>query len=266
MHVLADRLRFHQCLLNLLSNAVKFNREHGSVRVSCERRGVRVRVLVEDTGPGISEHDLAKLFTPFERLDANERNIDGSGIGLALSKRLIESQDGQIGVESRLGEGSTFWIDLPFAEPSPVGGALARGSVVAPGETAASPVATVLYVEDNVSNLTLVESIFKRYPHVRLIAAMQGVLGLEMASQHRPDLILMDLQLPDINGDEVLRRLQANPETRQIPVVMLSADATLPQVERLLAVGARAYLTKPLDVRKFLSVTEEVLGLANQAV
>ena len=255
-YLLADKLRFHQSLLNLLANAVKFNRDGGSVRVSVEPHGERVRVLVSDTGPGIGEEDLPKLFTPFERLDANERNIDGSGIGLALCKRLVESQGGEIGVRSRLGKGSVFWLDLPAAA-APAAPAAAAPREVVPEERpagAADRRTVVLYIEDNVSNFTLVETLFKRYPQVELIASMQGALGVEMARRHWPALILLDLQLPDIRGDEVLRRLQADPITRGIPVVMLSADATPPQIERLLAAGARAYLTKPLDLRKFLSV------------
>ncbi len=263
--VLADKLRFHQSLLNLLANAVKFNREGGAVRVSCERHGERVRVLVSDTGPGISEEDLPKLFTPFERLNANERNIDGSGIGLALSKRLIESQGGQIGVRSRVDEGSAFWIDLPAAEAPPVSAAVREHDVAGaqPAGAVAAKQITVLYIEDNVSNFTLVETLFKRYPQVQLIVAMQGVLGVEMARQHWPALILLDLQLPDIRGDEVLRRLRADPVTRGIPVVMLSADATPPQIERLLAAGAGAYLTKPLDLKKFLSVVGGYLNFVD---
>ena len=262
LYVLADKLRFHQALFNLLSNAVKFNRVNGTVRVSCERRLERVRVLVSDTGEGISEAGVAKLFVPFERLDANERNIDGSGIGLALSKRLIECQDGQIGVHSRQGEGSTFWIELPLTE-APAAAAAVTGADSAAGQEAAPApkVSTMLYIEDNLSNFALVELIFKRYPQVRLIAAMQGVLGVEMAQRHQPDLILLDLQLPDILGDEVLRRLQADPVTREISVVILSADAMPQQVERLRAAGVREYLTKPLDVRKLLSVAEDILGI-----
>ncbi len=260
LHVLADKLRYHQALLNLLSNAVKFNRDAGSVRVSCERRGAQVRIMVTDTGYGVSAADLTKLFSPFERLDANERNIDGTGIGLALSKRLIESQGGQIGVESTVGVGSTFWIQLPYTE-GPGTGNTAVPATASPDLTAANPKrSTVLYIEDDLSNYTLVESIFERYPQVHLIVAMQGVLGLEMARQHRPDLILLDLHLPDITGDEVLRRLHADAQLRDTPVVMISANATPPQVDRLLTAGVREYLIKPLDVRKFVSVVDHVLG------
>jgi CheY-like chemotaxis protein len=261
LHVQADKLRFHQSLLNLVANAVKFNKDCGDVTLGIERRDDQVRVLISDTGPGIAAEDLPKLFSPFERLDANERNIDGTGIGLALTKRLIESQGGQVGVESHVGQGSTFWIELPLAE-NPEG---YLQSLPAPAELPDPPReqkparSTVLYIEDNVSNYTLVESIFKQYPHVRLIAAMQGKLGLEMARRHLPEFILLDLQLPDIKGDEVLRRLQADPATQDIPVIMLSADATKSQTERLLALGVREYLTKPLDVRRFLNVVNGLL-------
>jgi PAS domain S-box-containing protein len=261
LHVHADKLRFHQSLLNLLANAVKFNKDGGDVTVTIVRRDDQVRILIGDTGPGIATRHLPKLFSPFERLDANERNIDGTGIGLALTKRLIESQGGQVGVESHVGEGSTFWIELPLAERTHED-TLSLAALVSPNPQREQKVArsTVLYIEDNVSNYTLVESIFKQYPHVRLIAAMQGKLGLEMARRHLPQFILLDLQLPDIKGDEVLRRLQADPATREIPVIMLSADATKSQIERLLALGVREYLTKPLDVRRFLSVVGGLLA------
>ena len=258
-HVMADRQRLKQVLLNLLSNAVKYNREGGLVRLSCGPAGNRVRIEVSDTGPGIPEAGLEKLFVPFERLGAEASGVEGSGIGLSICQRLVGLMKGTIGVQSTLGQGSTFWVELPQAE-DPVA-SFERGEAARPIMEAATPKAprTVLYIEDNLSNLKLIERILARRPQIHLLAAMQGRRGLEMAHAERPDLILLDLHLPDMAGDEVLLHLRAEAETRDIPIVMLSADATPNQIERLREAGAREYLTKPLDVRRFMRVVEEVL-------
>ena len=259
----ADRQRLKQVLLNLLSNAVKYNREGGTVSLSCgpgEAGGDSVRFEVSDTGAGIAPEDFGKLFVPFERLDADKSGVEGSGIGLSICRRLVELMGGSIGVRSVQGQGSTFWVEMPHAE-DPVQ-AFERGepdTSLTMAEAAPRAARTVLYIEDNLSNLTLIERIFARRPKVKLLAVMQGRLGLEMAREQRPDMILLDLHLPDIPGDEVLRHLRAEPETRDIPIVMLSADATPNQIERLRAAGASEYLTKPLDVQRFLQVVEETL-------
>ena len=220
-----------------------------------------LRLEITDTGPGITAENLEKLFTPFERLGAENSGIEGTGIGLALSQRLMELMGGDIGVESVAGLGSTFWIELPLAEGSSV-------TCHVPGDDPhvtldtrhLTPIATVLYIEDNLSNLRLVEGILLRQPHIKLLAAMQGGLGLELAREHQPALILLDLNLPDIMGDEVLRRLRADAATQHIPVIMLSADATPRQIARLLEAGANDYLTKPLDVKRFMTVLDENLA------
>jgi len=262
LHVRADRQRLKQVLLNLLVNAVKYNRPGGSVAVSCEPVGAdRMRVSVTDTGPGIPAERADHLFTPFDRLGAEQSDIEGTGLGLALAKRLVEAMEGTIGFTTAPGAGTTFWVDLPRAE-TPAGPhveqALARvESHDGDGDGVGR---TVLYVEDNLSNLRLVEQILSRRPHVGVLAAMQGTLGLAMARDHRPDAILLDLNLPDMGGMEVLARLREHPHTRDTPVVVISADATPGQVERLLAAGAHRYLTKPFDVREFLEVLDDVLG------
>jgi len=259
-HVLADRQRLQQVLLNLLSNAVKYNRTRGAVAVSCEERpGGRLRILVMDTGHGISPDKLERLFTPFDRLGAEGTGIEGTGLGLALSKHLVEVMGGTLDVTSQVGVGSTFAVELPLtADPVDV--------LKLPG---ASPTVqaerqegrmVVLYIEDNVANLRLVEQVLSRRPQTTLLPAMQGQLGLELAREHRPDLILLDLHLPDVPGDEVLQRLLEDPRTRGIPVVILSADATPGHVERLLAAGAEAYLTKPLDVRQLLALVDQFVS------
>ncbi len=259
VHVLADRQRLKQVLLNLLSNAIKYNREWGTVTISHRMTPEgEHRVDVTDTGAGIDPAHLDHLFIPFERLGAEQTGVEGTGIGLALSKRLTELMAGQIGVESRLGEGSTFWVQLPQAE-SPIDELQrAEQGLEVPAEWGGSP-RKVLYIEDNLSNLKLIERVLTLRPAVDLLPTMQGRLGLELAREHHPDLILLDLHLPDMGGREVLDRLRLDPETAGIPVVIISADATPGQVKRLLAAGATDYLTKPLDVSQFLRVLDDNL-------
>jgi PAS domain S-box-containing protein len=252
--VLSSARRFRQVILNLLSNAVKFNREGGAVTVSWEKIGDCLRIKVADTGRGISAGNLAKLFVPFERL--GDTVSEGAGLGLSLSKDLIEAMGGRIGVESVPGQGTTFWVELPLAPARPATTALdAPPPAVAEGPRCTAP-RTLLYVEDNLSNLRLVERILDRRPEVKLISAMQGRTGLELARQHQPDLLMLDLHLPDLPGEEILRQLRADPRTAQLPIVMISADATSTKIERLRAAGASDYLTKPIDVRRFLALVD----------
>ena len=256
-HVLADRQRLKQVLLNLLSNAVKYNRVGGEVRVVTNRVGARTtRLEVTDTGIGIAADDLARAFAAFERLGAEATEVEGTGLGLALSKRLIEAMGGSIGVDSEIGRGTTFWLDLPaVAAPS--------GERAEPRRAPATPVVpvrndprSVLYIEDNPSNIKLVETIMHERPAVTLLVAQQGSIGLELAREHRPALVLLDLNLPDMTGDKVLRRLRSDPRTVDIPVVMVSADATSGQVARLRGAGAAGYLTKPFEIEQFLTVVD----------
>jgi CheY-like chemotaxis protein len=266
-HVHADRRRLAQALLNLIGNAVKFNRHGGSVTVSCEETGDdRIRILIRDTGYGIPAEQMEHLFEPFNRLGAEQTRIEGTGLGLALSKRLLEAMDGSIDVESAPGEGCTFSFELPLAlDPlERVSGDSAQQ--IAQHDWIGTP-RTVLHVEDNVANLKLIERICVLRPNLKLLTAMQGSVGLDIAVEHLPDLILLDLDLPDISGAGVLRRLQAQPSTRSVPVVIISADASPGEIRGLLALGARDYLTKPIDVKRFLEVIDQVLneGAINDA-
>jgi len=264
--VKADRQRFKQVLLNLLSNAVKYNRKGGSVALSCEQPSADVlRIKVTDTGPGIAPEKVDRLFVAFDRLGAEQAGIEGTGLGLALSKRLVEAMGGTLGVESTVGRGSTFWVDFQIAE-SPVT-RLERTSALpdAAQLDASRKARIVLYIEDNLSNLKLIQRLVAHRPELRLIPAMQGRLGLDLAREHRPHLILLDLHLPDLPGEEVLRRLRADEATRHIPVVVVSADATRGQIERLQSEGARDYLTKPIDVKRFLEVLDAVLDESRAA-
>ena len=255
-HVMADRQRLKQIILNLVSNGIKYNRPGGSVTVAGHDLGDRFGFEVIDTGLGFSEKDLESLFTPFDRLGAENSDIEGTGLGLALSKRLAEAMGGDIEVVSELGRGSTFLMGLPKAEEPVTVQRVAPSLVIA--ETHPSGNATLLYIEDNMSNLKLVESILNHRPQVELLSAMQGRLGVDLARKHAPDLILLDVNLPDIPGGEVLRTLRSDPRTAAIPVVMLSADATSGQIERFKAAGADDYLTKPIDVAQFLRIIDRI--------
>jgi signal transduction histidine kinase/ActR/RegA family two-component response regulator len=254
-HVSADRQRLKQVLLNLLSNAVKYNRNGGSVHVLTRDNGETITLEVKDSGHGIPPEKLIKLFQPFERLGADLNEIEGTGLGLVLSKGLIEAMAGQIGVTSDEA-GSTFWIELTAAE-APIETAFGDLEQMTVGERNDIPGVTILYIEDNLSNLKLIARILEQRPEIKLISAMQGSLGLELAHQHRPTLILLDLHLPDIQGDQVLAQLRSDPATIDTPVIVLSADATQGRIHRLLDEGANDYLSKPIDVHRFLALLDE---------
>jgi PAS domain S-box-containing protein len=266
VHVLADRQRFKQVLLNLLTNGVKYTPVAGSVTVSCAANGSdKLRIHVADTGPGIAKEKLVRLFTPFDRLGAEQSNVEGTGLGLALSQRLMHAMGGAIGVENSGSYGSTFWVELPRTksplEQTPPSKARDRQHQ----RRVEGKKRTLLYIEDNLSNLTLVEQILEERPNIELLTAMQGQVGLDLASQHSPDLVLLDLHLPDLPGWEVLSHLKAGETTADIPVVVISADATTRQIKRLMKAGAAAYLTKPLDVTEFFRVLDQTPVATNGA-
>ncbi len=254
--VLADRIRIKQVILNLLRNAVTYNRDDGSVTIAYHvAAGDRLRLSVTDTGPGIPAERQATLFTILDRRIGSDRKPGGLGVGLALSARLIEAMNGSISVESEVGAGSTFSIELPLAAEPAVG----SGERSEPG-TGAHAGATVVYVEDNLTNLKLVERILDVRPGTRVLAAMQGSLGLDLARQHHPDLVLLDLHLPDMPGEEVLRLLQGDPATCDIPVIVLSSALGNGTGRRFLDLGAKAYFAKPIDVAAFLAAVDGVLA------
>jgi PAS domain S-box-containing protein len=260
VQVLGDQQRLKQVLLNLLSNAIKYNRPHGTVTLTCSQEGGRVRLSVTDTGPGISPELRERLFTPFDRLDAESSGIEGTGLGLALSKGLTEAIGGTMGVDSVVGQGSTFWIELPVAEKTKALSSLSRPSLVRQAKL--FPTVTVLYIEDDVANVQLVERLLLQRPLIRLITALQGVLGVELAQQYEPSLILLDVHLPDIHGYDVLERLRGDSRTIDIPVVVLSADATTWQQRRFKNAGVDDYLSKPLDLQHLLDVIDRHLFIA----
>ena len=255
--VQADRQRLVQVLLNLLSNALKYNRPGGYVRLGAVSHGDgRWAIRVEDSGTGVPPERVRELFTPFARLGAEQGEVEGTGLGLALSQRLCEAMGGGLSLESSTEAGSVFRVEL-VEVADPVLAIEERSSV--PVTQAPHRTATLLYIEDNLANLSLVETILLSRPGWQTVPALQGQLGVELARQYLPDVVLLDLHLPDIGGDEVLRRLRADRRTASIPVIIVSADATAASLERLRAAGADAYLTKPLDVDEFLAVVERFL-------
>jgi PAS domain S-box-containing protein len=257
-HVHADRHRFTQVLLNLLSNGIKYNREAGRVTIDFEEQDEgKLRIKINDTGPGISAKDMELLFASFERLEAGKTKVEGTGLGLSVCKQLVELMGGEIGVESTVGVGSTFWVKLPIVEKSDLPPDQTEEKAHASVDRVESH--TLLYIEDNLANLTLLQRILERRWKIKFLTAMDGAQGLALAREHLPDLILLDLYLPDISGEEVLSQLRQAKETAEIPVFIISADATSGQAERLLAAGAQAYLTKPLEVPQFLQAIEKAL-------
>jgi CheY-like chemotaxis protein/anti-sigma regulatory factor (Ser/Thr protein kinase) len=258
-YVQADRQRLKQVLLNLVANAVKYNRDGGIAHIALgHTTDDRVKIVVSDNGPGLPEVKLDRLFKPFERLGIDEK-VEGTGLGLMLCKRLTEAMQGEIGVESAPGAGSRFWIELPRAESQIAHVERTSGAnIIDPGDLRRG---RILYVEDNLSNLTLMQRVLARQEQIELIPAMSGGIALDLARTHMPDLVLLDLHLPDIPGDEVLRQMRQDARLAGIPIVVLSADATPTQIERLKAAGAYAYLTKPLDLKAFNELLDEILDV-----
>lgn len=256
LHVRADRQRLKQVLLNLLSNAVKYRSDDAVVRVACrEMPEDRVRIVVEDNGPGIPQAALAMVFEPFERLNAASGAVEGTGLGLALALQLAELMGGSMGVDSEPGVGSTFWVELDL-----VAGSESREVGAAPTTAIGSPRAakTVLLVEDNESNILLVQGIMRARPEVSLLVAKSGAEAAAVLVDVRPDLVLLDNHLPDTTGGELLTSLKADPRTATLRVVVVSADATEAQIDSILAAGAWDYLTKPVDVARMLAVIDAV--------
>jgi PAS domain S-box-containing protein len=253
-HVLADRQRLKQVLLNLLTNGVKYTPTGGEVCVSYETNDSGIRIKISDTGIGIPKEKMSRVFTPFDRLGAEQSGIEGNGLGLALCQRLVRAMEGTIGVDSVSQRGSTFWVQLSAADSPLKIRSQKQNVTVDKAPSLFTEARTVLYIEDNFSNLMLVEELLKGEQNVELLTAMQGRIGLDLARKHAPDLILLDLHLPDLPGWDVLNQLQSNDATRHIPVVVVSADATRQQIDRLTAGGARGYLTKPINVTEFLGV------------
>jgi len=262
--VAADRTRLKQVLINLLSNAVKYNKAGGTVVIDCEgSTAERVRLNVRDTGAGLTPEQLTQLFQPFNRLGQERGAEQGTGIGLVMSKRLVELMGGVLGVDSSVGVGSVFWWELAAAAPPKLD--LKPAQPEAAGRAAAqagAPVRTLLYVEDNPANLKLIEQLMTRRPTIRLLTAVDGNQGIQLALAHQPDVILMDINLPGISGIEALKILRDDPATARIPIVALSANAMPRDIERGIAAGFFSYLTKPIKVNEFMAALDAALNAA----
>ncbi|WP_286138320.1 PAS domain-containing hybrid sensor histidine kinase/response regulator [Methylomonas denitrificans] len=254
LSVLADAARLRQIIQNLVSNAIKYNRENGRVTICCQKTDDRVRICVEDTGPGIAENLQSELFQPFQRLGAETTNIEGTGIGLVLCRYLLEAMHGNIGFSSQLGVGSQFWLELPSALAVPE-------ALPAPTDTRfdLSIQGRVLYVEDNPVHISLLKQLFHRIPKVELLTAGSAHEGLRMIREFAPDLVLMDISLPGMSGLAALKALKADPLTAHIPVVAVSAAAMADDIKQGLETGFLAYLTKPLDIAQLLDLIAKVL-------
>jgi len=261
-NVTADRTRLKQILLNLLSNAIKYNRDGGAVVVDCSPSGPGlVRMSVQDTGMGLKPDQIKQLFQPFNRLGQESGVEEGTGIGLVVTKRLVELMGGTIGVTSSQGVGSMFWIELSSTEPVPSRVDPEAGRAVPEHHRhAAGEPMTVLYVEDNPANLKLVEEIISFRPDLRLLSAPDGHLGVELARAHVPDIILMDINLPGINGIDALKMLRNDPRTADIPVIALTANAMPREVEKGLAAGFFRYLIKPINIDEFTDAINSTMA------
>jgi PAS domain S-box-containing protein len=262
--VSADRTRLKQIVINLLSNAIKYNKEHGTVVVDCTTSTPGLtRISVKDTGEGLSPENLAQLFQPFNRLGQEAGGVAGTGIGLVVTKRLAELMGGVLGVESTVGVGSVFWCELiSCAAPHLIAEGGDAAAFDGPQAPAGARPRTVLYVEDNLANMKLVEQLIARRPDMRLLTAVTGTLGIEVARTSQPTVILMDINLPGISGVEALKILHADPATAHIPVVALSANAMPRDIEKGLQAGFFRYLTKPIKIHEFMQTLDEALEFA----
>jgi len=262
--VSADHTRLKQVVINLLSNAIKYNRHGGSVTVSCSERLMgRVRLSVQDTGEGLSPDNVAQLFQPFNRLGKEDSDEEGTGIGLVVSKRLVEQMDGAMGVVSTVGAGSVFWVELALIGAPQFSDVAAEMRLPQITPTVnGERVRTLLYVEDNRANMELVRQLIARRPDLRLFGAEDAMRGITLAREHQPDVILLDINLPGINGLQALKILQEDESTQHIPVLALSANAMPRDIERGLAAGFLRYLTKPIRVAEFMDALDAGLALA----
>jgi CheY-like chemotaxis protein len=257
-----------QVLINLLSNAIKYNTVNGSVVVDwAMTTPERVRISVRDTGAGLAPDMLSQLFQPFNRLGQERSAEEGTGIGLVMSKRLVELMGGLIGVESTVGSGSVFWFDLNASAERQLEGDIEQHTTAAQAQVKrGAPLRTLLYVEDNPANLKLIEQLIARRPDIRLLTATDGILGIELARRNLPDVILMDINLPGISGIEALNVLRLDKATAHIPVVALSANAMPRDIEKGLHAGFFRYLTKPIKVNEFMETLEVAMEFAAASV
>ena len=259
MFIQADSTRFRQVVLNLLSNADKYNRPEGEVHISYEEKeGNNIRLTVADTGPGIEKNKLGRLFKPFDRLGVEASSIEGTGVGLTITKRLVEFMGGNIYLNSELGKGTSFFVDLPQADAPPEKREiLYKQNQLLPGTIDGEY--TLLYVEDNIQNRQLLQAILKTTPNLKLITTEDAESGIDMAIHHKPDLILMDLNLPEMDGFEALEKLKGFKETKHTPIVALSGNAMPLDIKKAIDSGFVDYLTKPFNIGELYQIIGDVL-------
>jgi signal transduction histidine kinase/CheY-like chemotaxis protein len=267
LFVSADRTRVKQVLINVLFNAIKYNKPDGEVAVQCERHAHdKLRISIRDTGAGLAPEQLALLFQPFNRLGKETSAEEGTGIGLVVTKRLVELMGGTIGATSEVGVGSVFWIELDLAAAPQFAAPENEGAIVErPRVPDGTPLRTLLYVEDNPANLELVEQLIARRPDLRLLSAADGTLGIEFARAYQPEVILMDINLPGISGIEAMKVLRMDPSTAHIPIIALSANAVPRDIEKGLEAGFFNYLTKPIKVNQFMDALDVALKYSQEA-
>ncbi|HXD43336.1 MAG TPA: ATP-binding protein [Ramlibacter sp.] len=259
--IMADRTRVKQVLINLLFNAIKYNRPQGAVAVECKLvEPDSIRICVRDTGIGLAPEQLAQLFQPFNRLGKEATAEEGTGIGLVVTKRLVELMGGTIGADSTVGVGSVFWVEFPLTSaPQLVVLESEQAAAASPKAPDGTPKRTLLYVEDNPANLELVEQLVARRPDLRLLSAADGTLGIEYARACLPEVILMDINLPGVSGIEAMKILRADPATAHIPIIALSANAVPRDIEKGLEAGFFNYITKPIVVSQFMDALDIAL-------
>jgi CheY-like chemotaxis protein len=261
LHVRADHTRLKQVVLNLVSNGIKYNRKNGSVAIEARRVDDWCEIAIVDTGVGLTTEQIDRIFEPFSRVSAHRDEIEGTGIGLTITRKLVALMGGAIGVESQPGAGSRFWVRIPLFQGLP-GRASAPASAqsASPGRPAGGHQQTVLYVEDNPANLALVEYVLRqRRPHLRLLSAHTGELGISLAETQHPDLVILDISLPGMDGYQVLEVLRNTTATRDTPIFALSANAMQRDIEKGLQAGFDDYLTKPIDVTRLLGTIDSLL-------
>jgi signal transduction histidine kinase/CheY-like chemotaxis protein len=264
--VRADRTRLKQVLLNVLSNAVKYNREGGDIRLGVQAAaGGRLRITVADTGVGIAPERMEQLFQPFNRLDAEHSAIEGTGIGLTITRQLVELMGGEVGVDSEVGVSSSFWMELP-SEATTTIGTVPEDDGMALQAAMPTRLRHVLCIDDNPVNLNLITKMLGVRQHIRLVTAHTPRLGIELALAHHPDLILLDINMPGMDGYQVLEAFKADAHLKGTPVIAVTANAMSRDIERGRAAGFTDYLTKPLDIEQFLKTIDRYLGRSEEAV